>query len=116
MNFLPYTYLLAGVIALHLWGAALIAHSPSMRLISLPWTKKIQFVADCSFALYLCHYPLLYLTRAIWLVMGGEASATSLGYVGLIYGLPFCLSFALAVYCEKLKGWMLKRLRARWLT
>ncbi len=113
VNFLPYTYLLGLAIALHLWGAALMGHSQILKSLKISWAKRLQYFADCSFALYLCHYPLLYLVRAVWLAAGGEASSASVTYVVLIYSVPFALSFTLAVYCERLKSLMLSGLRSR---
>jgi peptidoglycan/LPS O-acetylase OafA/YrhL len=96
VNFWPVSYALGLLVTLNIYafsginafGAFFSRHG-----------RVIRIAADTSFGLYLFHYPLLYLTKAV-LVSSGM-SGYALGFAVLL--IPFVASVLLAHYCEGFK-------------
>lgn len=96
VNFWPISYSLGLLVTLNIYafsginefGAFLSRHS-----------KTIRTAADTSFGLYLFHYPLLHLTKAIlvWSGVGGAALGIA------VFLIPLLASVVLAHYCESFK-------------
>lgn len=71
----------------------------------------IRIGADTSFGLYLFHYPLMYLTKAV-LNTAGLRDGTL--FTATIYVAPFLVATLLAAQCEKRKDLVYRPLA--WLT
>ena len=98
VDFWPASYLIGIITAANIYGFARIGHR--FEGILNKASPVISFGADISFGLYLFHYPLMYLSKAICnslgLIDGGLL-------VGILYVVPFVLSVGLASYFEHSK-------------
>jgi peptidoglycan/LPS O-acetylase OafA/YrhL len=99
VDFVPVSYAIGIIVATNIYGFALMGNSLVAPLEKA--SRLIRYGADISFGLYLFHYPLMYLTRAVLTAMG----TTSGGFFILsIYLVPFMASAFLALQCEKHKA------------
>lgn len=109
VNFWPASYLIGLMIAVNIYGFAL------MRETFLPMLEKFSGVirvgAGLSFGLYLFHYPLMYFFKALL-----HASGVTGGHQFIIamYALPFLVSMVLAFYAEKHKDMTTRALERAW--
>jgi len=98
VDFWPASYLIGIITAANIYGFAHVGHRFTGILDKA--SPVISFGADISFGLYLFHYPLMYLSRAVCnslgLVDGGL-------FIGILYVIPFVLSVGLASYFERSK-------------
>ncbi|MEG0082642.1 MAG: acyltransferase [Massilia sp.] len=99
VNFWPASYLIGVVIAMNIYGFALMGNSLNVPLEKI--SKLIRLGANISFGLYLFHYPLMYFAKAVLMVSGVEGG---IAFISVIYIAPFVLSALLALKCEKHKA------------
>lgn len=106
VNFWPASYSIGAIVALNIYGFACVAHhfEPLLTRVSL----IIKTTANISFGLYLFHYPLMYLVKAI-LWAGGIHDGIM--FVASIYLLPFVVSAYIALICERKKSYFPNALR-----
>jgi peptidoglycan/LPS O-acetylase OafA/YrhL len=98
VDFWPKSYLIGMFVAVNIYGFSLIGNS--FRGVLDRCAQPIRFGADISFGLYLFHYPLMYLVKAILHDAGVTAGPL---FVGAVYAFPFAIAAALALQCEKRK-------------
>ncbi|MBD8540903.1 acyltransferase [Oxalobacteraceae sp. CFBP 8761] len=98
VNFWPASYLIGAIIATNIYGFALMGNSVSESLEKI--STFIRFGANISFGLYLFHYPLMYFTKAVLMVLGFESGIV---FISSIFIVPFMLSALFAIKCEKYK-------------
>lgn len=98
VDFWPESYLIGALVALNIYGFALIGDrfQPLLRAAA----GFIRTGADSSFGLYLFHYPLMYLVKAMLVGAGLTGGA---GFVVIVYAVPFAIAVPLALLCEKHK-------------
>lgn len=103
VNFWPFSYIVGLLVALNIQGFSLLGERvlPALEKCKGP----IAWGASISFGLYLFHYPLMYLTRAVLHEMGIVSGP---GFVIAIYAIPFVCAASFATLCEKHK-WVYTR-------
>lgn len=96
VNFWPMSYSLGLLVTLNIYAfSGMNAFGDFMSRYS----RRIRIAADTSFGLYLFHYPLLYVTKAVLTSLDVDGSA--LGWTVLV--VPLVISISLAHWCEGLK-------------
>jgi peptidoglycan/LPS O-acetylase OafA/YrhL len=108
-NFLPASYAIGIIVAMNIYGFALMGSSLSAP--SEKASRLIRYGADISFGLYLFHYPLMYLTRAVLTAMGITSGGL---FIVVIYLVPFVVSALLARQCEQHKAVFSHAIGAGW--
>jgi peptidoglycan/LPS O-acetylase OafA/YrhL len=98
VNFLPESLLLAILIVVNLYGAWII--SKSIHEIQKSIAVIIKLGADTSFGLYLFHYPIILLCKAVFLPLSDSYNSM---YIIIMYTLPLTFSIYIALVCEKYK-------------
>jgi peptidoglycan/LPS O-acetylase OafA/YrhL len=98
VDFWPQTYLLGAAVALNIYGYARIGDGLQAVLGKL--AAPIRLGADTSFGLYLFHYPLLYLAKA---VLNANGMTGGPAFAIIVYVVPFVVAVALALAFEKQK-------------
>ena len=99
VDFWPESYLIGTLVALNIYGFALIGDSLDAVLGAV--SRLIRIGADTSFGLYLFHYPLMYLVKA---ALFGIGLTNGTAFVGIIYVVPFLIAAPFALLCEKHKS------------
>jgi peptidoglycan/LPS O-acetylase OafA/YrhL len=103
VDFWPTSYLVGAIVAMNIYGFACIAHQSDSILTRL--APAVRTTASASFGLYLFHYPLMYLVKA---VLWSLDLTDGYFYVALVYSLPFVMSVYLALLCERHKALYLR--------
>lgn len=99
IDFWPKTYVISIIIAVNIYGFHIGFGWLENALLKC--RSVIVFVADCTFGLYLFHFPLAYLFKVlVSLVPGWRGGAAVL----LIYSLTFIFSMVLACIAERYKA------------
>jgi peptidoglycan/LPS O-acetylase OafA/YrhL len=98
VNFWPESYLIGALVTLNIFGFAVIGDR--FQALLKTCAAPIRFGADISFGLYLFHYPLMYLVKAVMFGMGFTAGPA---LIGAVYTVPFLATAFLALQCEKHK-------------
>lgn len=101
VDFWPESYSLGLLVAINIFGFSVIGKSFGSLLAR--FSQVIRLGADISFGLYLFHYPLMYLAKAILHNAGLTTGAT---YATIVYAAPLGISAALAIQCERHKNWV----------
>lgn len=100
VNFMPESLFLAMLVAVNIYGFGVASHKISP--VSISTASRIRLAADTSFGLYLFHYPLILFFKAF---LAPFKNHSDVGYILLMYSMPFFLSIALALICERNKGY-----------
>ena len=105
VDFWPFSYLVGLLVALNIYGAARLGERllPLMEKCRAP----IRWGAGISFGLYLFHYPLMYLCRAVLHALDVSSGA---GFVAAMYLIPFAVAVSLALLCERNKSFYARRI------
>jgi peptidoglycan/LPS O-acetylase OafA/YrhL len=99
VDFWPVSYIAGAIVATNIYGFALMGNILSAPLEKI--STLIRFGANISFGLYLFHYPLMYLIRAVLTEMGIRNGGL---FIAVVYAAPFALAAFLALKCERHKA------------
>lgn len=99
VDFWPESYLIGALVALNIYGFAVIGDR--FQALLKACAAPIRFGADISFGLYLFHYPLMYLVKAVMFGAGFTAGPV---LIGVVYTVPIIVAAFLALQCEKHKN------------
>jgi peptidoglycan/LPS O-acetylase OafA/YrhL len=107
VNFWPASYLIGLIVAANIFG--FYGFSEKAYWIMAKFSRPIRWAAGISFGLYLFHYPLMYLVKAVlWSVGAVEGFL----FVVLVYLVPFLISVYFAVLCERYKNYFYLGIKA----